>query len=406
MANKRMKPSEADPNEISYVEFYAGIGGWTMALEEALGRIQPLASKQNLRLRRLAALDHSDLCTRAFEHNFGSDKKSFAIERLSLQQVEDWSATVWAMSPPCQPHTRQHDNQKEDLKDPRSSSFLHICSLLEKMDQKSLPSLLFLENVIGFETSSSCQRWRQVLADRKYHIGHFHLSPTQVGLPNDRPRYFCVAIQEDNIQEDARDRDPAETALQSHVKFETKVGSTEAVILKHLGALDVILEDEKSDCTNLPRISAFLDKQGESDVATLRIPEKVLSSNASWCFDIVAPNHRRSACFTQSYGRFIKGTGSVLYEDSDAKLRDKLILMAPSEREFEKDWAKDLDLSKLRYFSGKEMARLLGFRDSFSFPQSHTVKQQWKLLGNSLNVRVASRLVELGFRLLRTRKQP
>ena len=79
--------------------------------------------------------------------------------------------------------------------------------------------------------------------------------------------------------------------------------------------------------------------------------------------------------------------------------------MAPSEREFEKDWAKDLDLSKLRYFSGKEMARLMGFRDSFSFPPSHTVKQQWKLLGNSLNVRVASRLVELGFRLLRARQQ-
>jgi tRNA (cytosine38-C5)-methyltransferase len=391
MANKRMKPFEADPNEISYVEFYAGIGGWTMALEEALGQTG------NLRLRRLAALDHSDLCTRAFEHNFGSDKKSFAIERLSLQQVEDWSATVWAMSPPCQPHTRQHDNQSEDMNDPRSSSFLHICSLLEKMDEKSLPSLLFLENVIGFETSNSCQRWRQVLANRKYHIGHFHLTPTQVGLPNDRPRYFCMAIRED-----AMDRDQAEPPLQSHVNFETKVDSTEAVILKYFGELDVILEDEKSECTNLSRISAFLDKQGESDIATLRIPEKVLSSNASWCFDLVTPNHQRSACFTQSYGRFIKGTGSVLYEDSDAKLQ----LVAPSEREFEKDWAKDLDLSKLRYFSGKEIARMMGFRDSFSFPPSHTVKQQWKLLGNSLNVRVASRLVQLGFRLLRTPKHP
>ena len=77
-------------------------------------------------------------------------------------------------------------------------------------------------------------------------------------------------------------RDQAEPALQSHVKVETKVDSTEAVIAKHLGELDVILEDEKSDCTSLPQISAFLDKQGESDIATLRIPEKVLSSNASW----------------------------------------------------------------------------------------------------------------------------
>jgi len=51
-----------------------------------------------------------------------------------------------------------------------------------------------LENVIGFESSQSCQKWRSVLKARNYHIGHLHLTPTQVLIPNDRPRYYCIAI--------------------------------------------------------------------------------------------------------------------------------------------------------------------------------------------------------------------
>jgi tRNA (cytosine38-C5)-methyltransferase len=55
----------------------------------------------------------------------------------------------------------------------------------------------------------------------------------------------------------------------------------------------------------------------------------------------------------------------------------------------------------LRYFSGREMAQLFGFPDTFDFPPSCTPKQQWKLMGNSINVRVAARVLELGLRLLR-----
>jgi hypothetical protein len=94
--------SQSDKNELSYVEFYSGIGGWTMALEEAIKRL----SKEDVlvnhhRTRRIAALDHSDLCTRVFKHNFGTDKKSFQIERLTKKQVEKWQARMWFMSPPC-----------------------------------------------------------------------------------------------------------------------------------------------------------------------------------------------------------------------------------------------------------------------------------------------------------------
>ena len=84
----------------------------------------------------------------------------------------------------------------------------------------------------------------------------------------------------------------------------------------------------------------------------------------------------------------------------------------------------------MRYLSGTEIARLMGFPvgelaastcdDSdptkegsavigageagpyrkFSFPPVCTLRQQWKLLGNSLNVNVAAGVAEIGIRSL------
>lgn len=71
----------------------------------------------------------------------------------------------------------------------------------------------------------------------------------------------------------------------------------------------------------------------------------------------------------------------------------------------------------MRYFSGTEVARLMGFpvdeqpavasddesyvasgesHREFTFPAHVTMKQQWKLLGNSLNVRLAAKVAEIG----------
>ena len=96
------KPAEGEDG-LSYVEFYSGIGGWTMAFEQALGELQS-KEKPPRKPKRLAVLDHSDLCMRVFEHNFGKDRTrslQIQIERLTKEQVETWKAKFWFMSPPC-----------------------------------------------------------------------------------------------------------------------------------------------------------------------------------------------------------------------------------------------------------------------------------------------------------------
>jgi tRNA (cytosine38-C5)-methyltransferase len=78
----------------------------------------------------------------------------------------------------------------------------------------------------------------------------------------------------------------------------------------------------------------------------------------------------------------------------------KIVRQDPQDRVFDTTWKEGLDDPEtcLRYFSASEIARLMGFHQDFTFPETVSLKQQWKLLGNSLNVRVASKVSELGLR--------
>jgi tRNA (cytosine38-C5)-methyltransferase len=186
------------------------------------------------------------------------------------------------------------------------------------------------------------------------------------------------------------------------IKDEASLGSLKAYsntrasdILNGIPELGVKFEVDV-DAKELPCLSEFLDHATDS-MAALSMPEKALKGNSGWCLDIVTPLNRRTSCFTSAYGRYNRGTGSVLYQDETREFH----LLDPENREFDEKWSSTLDLSRLRYFSGAEMALLMGFSPKFSFPPSFTQKQQWKLIGNSLNVRIASKVVELGLRLMK-----
>jgi tRNA (cytosine38-C5)-methyltransferase len=431
-AAKMTATSEAN-KRLTYVELYCGVGGWTMALEEAIQAVDPSVS-----LACAAALDHSHLCMSVYDHNHqhhlessvmlpppdsvkqykkkGKGKPAVRIQDLTAEQVIAWQADIWMMSPPCQPHSRQHDNQEKDLQDPRSQSFLHVCQLLQQLPEESLPQLVLLENVVGFESSNSCWRWRNVLAERNYRVGHFHLEPTQVGLPNDRPRYFCIAVREKrggaaDKEESKANISPSLSSLGGYLQQETLACADASqrttapldpeILHDDLKELQVAPPKDQ-DAQPLPTITELLTAtllKEESSSDDLKIPDKILNSSAAWCMDIVTPNDRRSACFTSSYGKFIRGTGSILYTGDTNNTN--FALVDPKDREFDPHWADGLNLKmNLRYFSGQEMAQLFGFSSRFAFPTHITRKQQWKLVGNSLNVRVAARLIEMGLRVI------
>lgn len=48
----------------------------------------------------------------------------------------------------------------------------------------------------------------------------------------------------------------------------------------------------------------------------------------------------------------------------------------------------------LRFFTPKEISRLMCFPETFSFPKSITDRQKYMVLGNSINVKVVSELIK------------
>lgn len=331
------------------------------------------------------------------------------------------------------------------------------------MEESTLPCLILLENVVGFELSGttvdgddtqtqstndsepnqqqqirrgSFQTWREVLSKREYHVAHLHLDPADIGIPNARPRHYTVAFRPGSLHAKVKDA-TISAQLKSSFNYHN-------LFAKEILDKPPIIHGPKSLGTTppkLPCIGDFLD--ADCELEPLRIPEKVWSSSSAWCFDVVTPLHHRSACFTHSYAKFVRGTGSILYtgpietesKDSDeidktnrkrdratAFLADTIFdLEAPEARTFDADWSNDIDWENdMRYLSGTEIARLMGFPVSkpavrtsaaahdgidkafrkFSFPSTVSVKQQWKLLGNSLNVQVAGTVAEIGIKSL------
>lgn len=140
---------------------------------------------------------------------------------------------------------------------------------------------------------------------------------------------------------------------------------------------------------NIQTLLPFLDLTS-NDGDEFMLSDKILSRRLQ-VLDIKTVQATNSMCFTKAYTRLFEGTGSVFSQLPLDELNEKLAKI---------DCKKDDDLEikkslKLRFFTPKEVARLMAFPDNFTFPPSTSDKQKYKLLGNSINVDVVSELIKI-----------
>jgi site-specific DNA-cytosine methylase len=246
------------------------------------------------------------------------------------------------MSPPCQPYTRQHPATEND---PRSNALLHLIKSITRL--KNPPRYLALENVIGFEESPACKTLLDTLEGMGYNFRQFALSPTQFGVPNERPRYYLLAVLYGEFPISGPDTSfPIMTGQSLHGssgqpeplensdgiisdKTPTSIHSNPAVAVDD--SMNILSESaprEESSILNVRTVRASIpglsptpprplksyldDSLPLTDIERLLVPAKSLEKNASWCLDIVTPNDTHTSCFTKSYSKYFKGTGSVL----------------------------------------------------------------------------------------------
>lgn len=259
------------------------------------------------------------------------------------------------MSPPCQPFTRV--GHQKDVDDRRSDPFVHICQILPQID--SIDWIL-MENVKGFEKSKARDMYIESLTQSGFHYQEFILSPTHLGIPNSRHRYYCLARRSKAFE------------------FASKS------ILTALPGADAVPQ--------IQQIAEFISSKTENATA---LPEKVLQKYFP-VLDIAHPDSVNSMCFTKAYTHYAEGTGSVfcpLGKDVLDKCCNQLPLLLDNETSI--DLIKSL---QLRYFTPSEVTRLMCFPESeFSFPDKISYKSRYRLLGNSVNVLVVSELIKLLF---------
>lgn len=107
-------------------------------------------------------------------------------------------------------------------------------------------------------------------------------------------------------------------------------------------------------CHTAP-LQHYLDTEASDQ---LRVPEELQRRYGDNLHTVDANDSSAvAACFTSAYGKSPVYCGSYLRQD---------------------------DL--LRYFSPNEIARILGFSEGFVLPKDYSLRQLWKLLGNSLSI--------------------
>lgn len=284
------------------------------------------------------------------------------------------------------------DKDSKGSSDARASSFLKILELVPQLLQP--PSYLFVENVVGFETSDTHAILVEILKKNNFVTQEFILSPLQFGLPYSRPRYYCLAkrkplsfeVPEFNNQL-LRTPGPLLGQTESTMEKEQLLSPEYwDELLQACQPVDDFLvfktfhNGKDSSTYSFHSNDSVKSDRSDEENNVYFVPSSLIERWGS-AMDIVYPHSKRCCCFTKSYYRYVKGTGSLL-----ASVQERTQNGTPSLQ----------DLS-LRYFTPREVANLHSFPEDFQFPQHISLRQRYAMLGNSLSVGVVAPLLQYLF---------
>jgi site-specific DNA-cytosine methylase len=274
-----------------------------------------------------------------YRANFDTPYLIRELETIPLAWLAEQHADLWWMSPPCTPFTRR--GRQRDMDDVRTRSLLHLIDAVAEIR----PLHAVVENVVGFESSRTLERLFQRWSAVGYDVLVDRRCPSDRGWPNRRPRVYVLASR----QVGSRPMGPQiEAFCRTLPERKLPASHTETA-------------------SRSPTLASLIDTSIAPD-----------SHSELWLGSSIADAYRRSldrvksedpgavtACFGSSYGRAITGSGSYLETEHG-----------------------------LRRFAPREMARLLGFSDSFAWPDTLKTHRLWQLLGNSLSLPVVSQVLD------------
>ena len=330
----------------------------------------------------VTAIDINLNANNVYRFNFQNDdhhQTNILAKNLASITVQELNRLgefdICTISNSCKPFTRQHTNQHLEDEDARTESFNHlITNIIPNLTKK--PDYFLIENVKNFEESKAAKRLLKMFNDMNYKIRQFLLSPIQFGIPNSRLRYYCLAKRNEfaftnssSISNEYPNLFSSKSCSNClEIYFKNKVDSN---------------YEFKSDF-KLKNVGDYLE---EAKLEKFELKSQIIQKYLP-AIDVIDSDSQRSCCFTSAYDSYLTGTGSFLLLNNDFTL-DRI-------NELKKN---ELDRSsvRLRKFTPKEIANLMGFTHlSFQLPNDEiTARQAYKLIGNSVNVKVISYLFKI-----------
>jgi len=264
--------------------------------------------------------------------------------------------------------------------DPRAQSFLHLIdNVLPELSAHDMhPRRLLVENVAGFQNSSTRHHLVSTLQRLGYVTAEFALNPLQFGIPNSRLRYYLLA----------------------------KLSPLKFVGLESNHLLDYIPphhghrnEPQQTSDTTAVALRQYIDSTMVEEALThFRISDRVLNK---WgrLFDIVLPSGTRSCCFTRGYTQLVERAGSILQMNEELDTTQVFNQFLSARANGDDNAVRILDPLLLRYFTPTELLRIFHFSDTdtssvtLTWPPGVSTKSKYRLIGNSVNVEVVRRLI-------------
>jgi len=359
------------------LELFAGMGGMHAAGIES-----------GVPMEVVAAYDVSEICSEAYRHNYGNQRwRLKTIERLSIEELDSLRADVWLMSPPCQPFTRS--GKRQDHEDNRTLGLLHLIRVIGEMQHP--PLAILLENVIGFERSESRRRLLRALdALGGWEGAEWALDPEDFGLPNRRPRYYALFRVAGNAF-------VGECAEVWRPVAELYREAEDEVLPTLLGA--PVEVGPPLPLGEFLQTRADVEKEEAEIRGSLEVAQEVMQQRADkeGRYDIHLRSDTTSACLTKMNGKLPKGFSPlVVIDEAEAgPLEQRPKVSAQGEgpgRATDHVWRPGV---RVRYLSPIEQLRLMGYPETYSFPPRLGFKERAGLIGNSLNVRIVSCLIQV-----------
>ena len=324
--------ASAPSSTFTYIELFAGIGGFRVALDRLGGRC-------------VFASEVDTFCIKNYQANF-SDRPAGDICRIPSTQIPDHDILVGGF--PCQPFSSS--GSKEGMNDTKGVLFREISRIL--VDKQ--PKAFLLENVRGLllhEDGNTFSIIRNELEDCGYAI-YYELVDSVNLLPQERKRLYIVGIRNDLVSD------------QYAFPKLTNLGR---------GVKDIIQQQSKEDIIS------------EEEIESLTLTSHQLCKVQSQTYTQKHPTSRFLCNLTQpsktlqsSYSKYMVNSQFI------PVLPDSTILFGSNSLKV----SHDNEQIKWRRFSHREAARLQGFPETFYLCS----QRAYHMIGNAVSPPVIAML--------------